>query len=130
MTLISKLVRYLIGGLLIGGFWYLNRHRPPWEEALRTIVVFAIVMAVLRTRLKRMHIDVHLVPLVATKAVLVAIAALLEQGIRHSTSNPSLIVALGLGVAVVLAGVVGDNYFFTQNAMPPVPSARPTRGAR
>lgn len=35
----SKATRYFLGGLLIGGFWYLNRHRPPWEEALRTIVV-------------------------------------------------------------------------------------------
>jgi peptidoglycan/LPS O-acetylase OafA/YrhL len=79
MTAMSKLVWYLIGGLLVGGFWYLNRHRPPWEEALRTIAVFAILMAVLKMRFKRLHIDVHLVPLVATKAVLVVIAAVVEQ---------------------------------------------------
>jgi peptidoglycan/LPS O-acetylase OafA/YrhL len=130
MTAISKLLRYLIGGVLIGGFWYLNRHRPPWEEALRTIVVFAIVMAVLKMRFKRMHIDVHLVPLVATKAVLVVIAAVVEQGIKHSTSNPSLIVALGLGAAVVLVGSLADKYFFTRTTLPPAPSATPAPDAR
>jgi hypothetical protein len=114
----SKAIRYLLGGLLIGGFWYLNRSRPPAEEALRTIVVFAVVMTLLRAKLKAQSVDVHLVPLIAAKAVLVVIAALVEESLKHSTSNPALVVAIGLGVAVALTGSIGDNYFFTRQSPP------------
>jgi hypothetical protein len=108
----TKASRYLLGGLVIGAFWYINRHRPPWEDAVRTIVLFAIVMSVLKVRLRR-KIDVHLLPLVATKGVLVLIAAAIEQAIRHSTSDAALIVACGLFVAVVLVGMIGDRFFFS-----------------
>jgi peptidoglycan/LPS O-acetylase OafA/YrhL len=118
MTSSSKVLRYVVGGLLIGGFWYLNRDRPPWEEALRTIIVFAILMMVLKARLKRRLLDVHLVPLIASKAVLVVIAAIVEQRLGPSTSNPSLIVAIGLAVAVALLGPIGDSHYFSR-AVPP-----------
>ncbi|WP_406348728.1 hypothetical protein OHA44_26860 [Streptomyces sp. NBC_00144] len=117
----SKVIRYVLGGLLIGGFWYLNRGRPVWEEALRTIAVFAVVMFLLRSRLKRRSIEVHLVPLVASKAVLVLIAAVVEYEFRDSVSSPSLVVAGGLGLAVMLLGPLGDRHFFTPLA-PPAPA--------
>jgi hypothetical protein len=113
-----KPVRYLLGGLLIGAFWYINRSRPPWEEALRTIVVFAVLMAALKQKLKRAPVEVHLVPLVLTKAVLVAIAAIVEQGLEHGMSDPSkapLYVALGLAAAVTLLGSIVDGLFFTRS---------------
>lgn len=111
----------MMGGLLIGGFWYLNRGRPPIEEALRTIVVFAVVMSVIKGRLRRRSVDVHLAPLIATKAVLVLIAAAVGAGLGHSISNPALVVAIGLGVAVCLVGALGDRHFFTQLS-PPSPA--------
>jgi hypothetical protein len=114
----SKVMRYVLGGLLIGGFWYLNRSRPPAEEALRTIVVFAVLMTFLKAKLKAQSVDVHLIPLIATKAVLVAIAALVEESLRHSIPNPSLVVAIGLGVAVILTGSLGNTYFFTRLSPP------------
>jgi peptidoglycan/LPS O-acetylase OafA/YrhL len=118
---LPKFVRYLLGGLLIGGFWYLNRHRPPWEEALRTIVVFALLMTVLKAKLRRSGVEVHLLPLVASKAVLVLIGALVEQGLTHSMTDPTdapLFVAAGLAIAVTVLGPIGDSRYFGR-----VPSA-------
>ncbi|WP_433893711.1 hypothetical protein [Streptomyces sp. CA-111067] len=109
-----KFVRYLLGGLIIGGFWYINRGRPAWEEALRTVVVFTVLMALLKARLKRKNVEVHLVRLVASKAVLVVIAAVVEDRIKDSVNNASLVVAIGLGLAVALLGPVGDNHYFTR----------------
>jgi hypothetical protein len=121
-----KPLRYLLGGLLIGGFWYLNRHRPPWEEALRTIVVFAVLMAALKAKL-RASVEVHLVPLVASKAVLVLIGALIQQGIEHSMTDPAnapLFVAAGLAVAVTILGPIGDSHYFTRvQSAPQIPAA-------
>jgi hypothetical protein len=50
--------------------------------------------------------------------VLIVIAALVEHGIEDSTSNASVIVAVGLGAAVALFGPLGDNHFFTRLAQP------------
>ncbi|MFE2376880.1 hypothetical protein [Streptomyces sp. NPDC059398] len=128
MTSSSKALRYLLGGLLIGGFWYLNRGRPVWEEALRTILVFAVVMFLLRSRLRRRSVEVHLVPLVASKAVLVVIAAVVEEQLKGSVGDASLVVAIGLGLAVMLLGPLGDSRFFTPLAPPmtakPLPHIR------
>ncbi|WP_406140174.1 hypothetical protein [Streptomyces sp. NBC_01089] len=126
MTSSSKVIRYVLGGLLIGGFWYLNRGRPVWEEALRTIAVFAVVMFLLRSRLKRRGVEVHLVPLVASKAVLVVIAAVVEDQLMDTVGNASLVVAAGLGLAVMLLGPLGDRHYFTRLA--PSAPARSTPG--
>lgn len=117
MTTLPTPVRYLLGGLLIGGFWYLNRHRPPWEEALRTIAVFAVLMIALRARLRNSAVEVHLVPLIASKAVLVLIAALVEQALTHAMSDPAdapLYVAAGLAAAVTVLGLIGDGHYFSR----------------
>jgi len=128
MTLTSKArIRYVVGGLLIGGFWYLNRGRTPFEEALRTIATFAVLMVVMKARLKRKSVDLHLVPLLAAKAVLIAIAALVEEGLKHSIGNPALVVSIGLGLAVALLGPLGDHRFFTSKKSPtPSPARSPT----
>jgi peptidoglycan/LPS O-acetylase OafA/YrhL len=114
MNASSKFVRYALGGLLIGGFWYLNKGRPAWEEVIRTVIVFSILMVVLRMRLRRTGVDVHLVPLIATKAALVVLAAVVEEALKHhAVSNSALIVSVGLGVAVFLAGFLADSHFFS-----------------
>jgi hypothetical protein len=114
MTSASKArIRYLVGGLLIGGFWYLNRHRAPWQEALRTLATFALLMTLLRARLQRKSVHVHLVPLVAAKGALVIVAALVQTALGHTMASPQLIVAFGLGLAVALLGPFGDKHFFT-----------------
>ena len=118
MTFAAKAVRYLIGGLVIGGFWYLNRGRNPWEDAVRTIIVFAVVMTLLRARFKRQSVDVHLVPLVLMKAVLVVAAAAIEEAVKPSVTDPALLVSIGLGVAVFLVGLLFDRFFFTRLAPP------------
>ncbi|MHA6765429.1 hypothetical protein [Streptacidiphilus sp. PAMC 29251] len=115
----KALIRYVVGGLLIGGFWYLNRGRTPWEEALRTLGVFAVLMLVMRMRLQRKSVQVHLVPLLAAKAALVATAALIEEGIKHSTGDPALVVAIGLGLTVALLGPLADHRFFTPKTAAP-----------
>jgi peptidoglycan/LPS O-acetylase OafA/YrhL len=114
-------IRYLVGGLLIGGFWYVNRGRPPWEEALRTFIVFAILMVVMRARLRRKSGDVHLVPLLATKAVLVAVAALIQGALLHLMGDAALAVAIGLALIVALLGPLGDQYFFARKLPIPTP---------
>lgn len=119
----KTLIRYIVGGLLIGGFWYLNRGRTPWEEALRTIATFAVLMLVMRVRLRRKSVHVHLVPLLAAKAVLIVIAALVEEGLEHSTGDAALIVAIGLGLAVAVLGPLGDHRFFTPITPTPTPTA-------
>jgi peptidoglycan/LPS O-acetylase OafA/YrhL len=121
MTSISKAMRYIIGGLLIGGFWYLNRGRPPWEEALRTFIVFAVIMLILKARLRTKSVNVHLVPLIASKAVLVIAAAIAQEELQHRTSNATLFVAIGLGAAIMLLGPLGDGQFFTRQ-LPPASS--------
>jgi hypothetical protein len=113
MTSSAKFIRYLIGGLVIGAFWYINRGRPPLEGALRTIVVFAAVMFFISTRLKHKGVEVRLAPLIASKAVLVVIAALIEQGIKGSVDNASLYVSIGLAAVVALLGPLGDSHYFT-----------------
>ncbi len=122
MTSSSKVVRYLVGGLLVGGFWYLNRGRPLWEEVLRVVVVFAVLMFLLRSRLRRRSVDVRLVPLVASKTVLVAAAAVVEWRIEGSVGDPSLVVAVGLGLAVALLGPLGDGHYFVPSASGPAVS--------
>jgi hypothetical protein len=121
MTSTSKAMRYIIGGLIIGGFWYLNRGRPPWEEALRTIIVFAVIMLILKARLRTKSVNVHLVPLIASKAVLVIAAAIAQEELLRTTSNATLFVAIGLGVAIMLLGPLGDGHFFTRQ-LPPASS--------
>ena len=123
MTFAAKAVRYLIGGLVIGGFWYLNRGRNPWEDALRTIIVFALVMTLIKGKLKRQSVDVHLVPLVVMKAVLVVAAAAVEEAIKPSAGQPALLVSIGLGGAVFLAGLLFDRFFFTRSAPPSASTA-------
>lgn len=121
MTAMPQPVRYLLGGVLIGGFWYINRARPPWEEALRTIVVFAILMAALKAKLRRASVNVQLLPLVASKAVLVLIAAIVQQALEHKTTDSAdapLFVAVGLAVAVALLGPIADGRFFS-SVQPP-----------
>ena len=127
MTEIPKPLRYLLGGLLIGGFWYLNRHRPPWEEALRTIVVFAVLMTALKAKLRSKSVNVHLVPLVASKAVLVGIAAVIGQALEKSMGNAQLVVAAGLAVAVTVLGPLGDSHYFSR--VPAAPRQVPGTGA-
>ena len=115
LTGVPKSIRYLLGGVMIGVFWYLNRHRPPWEEALRTIVVFAVLMAALKVKVKS-AVDIHLVPLVASKAAIVVAAAVVEQVLEHSlkaSSEVPLYVALGLAVTVAVLGPFGDSHYFT-----------------
>ncbi|SEP51128.1 hypothetical protein [Amycolatopsis saalfeldensis] len=115
---VAKIGRYLIGGLVIGGFWYLNKSRPAWEEALRTIVVFTVVMILVKARLKSKPVTIHLVPLIASKATLVLIAAGVEEALRtsHAVGDPALVVAIGLGLAVMLVGGLFHRFFFTVNA--------------
>ncbi|MGQ4512399.1 hypothetical protein [Streptomyces sp. DW26H14] len=113
-----KVVRYLIGGLVIGAFWYINRGRPAWEEALRTVVVFGVLMALLKARLRSKSVDVHLVPLIASKAALVLVAAVVQECVKGSVDNAALFVAIGLGLAVMLLGPVGDGHYFTRRVAP------------
>lgn len=110
-----KIVRYLAGGLVIGGFWYLNRGRPAWEEALRTIAVFTVLMVLLKMKLKNKPVTLHLVPLIISKAALVVLAAVIEEALRTSRAvhDPALFVSIGLGVAVTLVGALAHQYFFT-----------------
>jgi hypothetical protein len=127
MTPTAKVrIRYLVGGLLIGGFWYLNRGRSPWGDALHTIVVFAVLMVVMRARLRGKSVDIQLVPLLATKAVLVAAAALVEVGLKHSMGNAALVVSIGLALVVALLGPLADHRFFTRNTQPRTATPAPT----
>ncbi|WP_030908261.1 hypothetical protein [Streptomyces sp. NRRL F-5126] len=116
MSSSPKAVRYLLGGLIIGVFWYINRGRPAWEEALRTVVVFSVLMALLKARLRGRGVEVHLVPLIASKAALVLVAAVVQEGIKDSVGSAALVVAIGLGLAVTLLGPVGDGHYFTRMA--------------
>jgi peptidoglycan/LPS O-acetylase OafA/YrhL len=118
MSSSPKVVRYLLGGLIIGAFWYINRGRPPWEEAVRTVVVFGVLMALLKAKLKRRSVEVHLVSLVASKAVLVVLAAVVQERIKDSVGNAALVVAIGLALAVTLLGPVGDSHYFTRMVSP------------
>jgi peptidoglycan/LPS O-acetylase OafA/YrhL len=120
----AKLARYALAGLVIAAFWYLNRHRPLWEEMARTIVVFSLIMVALRLKLRRRGVDVHLIPLIGTKAVLVVAAAGVEEALKnHGTEHRQVIVACGLGVAFALAGFLFDRFFFS--LLPRDPSPNP-----
>lgn len=114
----KKAVGCVAVGLLIGGFWYLNRNRPPWEEALRTIVVFAAVLVLLKIRLKRRSMALRILPMFVVKAVLVVIAALIETVLTNAQAvgDPALVVAVGLGVAVSAAASLGHRYFLVHPA--------------
>lgn len=118
MTPMMKALRYVGGGLVIGAFWYINKGRPPWEEALRTIIVFSVVMVLVKGKLRNTPIDLHIVPMIATKAVLVIIAAAVETSIVGQVSDPALVTACGLGIAVILVGLVAHRFFFTMKAPP------------
>jgi hypothetical protein len=52
------------------------------------------------------------------KAVLVVAAAAIEEGIKSSVGQAALLVSIGLGVAVFLAGLLFDRFFFTRPAPP------------
>lgn len=110
----KSILRYALGGLLIGGFWYLNRERPPWEEALRTIMVFAAFLTFLKARLKRKSVELHLLPLFLAKLALIGIATTAQIYLASKVGDPALFVAIGLGLAVALIGPAGDSIFFSQ----------------
>ena len=107
-------LRYGIGGLVLGCFWFLNRHRPPWEEALRTLATFTLLMTLLKARLMRQSKDVHLAPLIAAKAVLVIVAALIQAALGHTMDDPGIVVAIGLGLTVAVLAPLADKRFFTR----------------
>jgi hypothetical protein len=119
-SMTKTVLRYVVGGLFIGGFWYINRSRSPVEEALRTLCVFAALLLFARARLKREAIEVHLVPLFLSKAVLVGGAAIVETMLEPRLNDPALIVAIGLGVVVAVLGPVGDRHFFTRMTATPI----------
>ncbi|MEZ0110031.1 MFS superfamily sulfate permease-like transporter [Catenulispora sp. EB89] len=131
LTGLPKSIRYLLGGVMIGLFWYLNRHRPPWEEALRTIVVFAVLMAALKAKVRSAGIDIHLIPLVVSKAAVVVAAAVVEQVLEHSmraSSDVPLFVALGLAATVAVLGPFGDSHYFTVAAEAQTSTEPPSTG--
>ncbi|WP_242154559.1 hypothetical protein [Sphingomonas sp. BAUL-RG-20F-R05-02] len=107
------LLRYLAAGLFVGGFWYLNRAKPPYEEVLRTLAVFALWLLILKSRLSHRSIELHFFPAFAGKAAMIIIAALAETPLRAWTDNPALPVAIGLALAVAGLGLVGHPHFFT-----------------
>ncbi len=116
MSTTAKAIRTLLPAVLIGAFWYLNKSRPPWEEAVRTIIVFAVIMVIVRMRVAKRGVRVHLVPLIVTKAVLIAVAAAIQYAIKGHVSDPALIIAIGLFVAVALSNLIGNRYFFSVDA--------------
>jgi hypothetical protein len=106
--------RYALGGVPIGGFWYLNRAHSPLEEAIRTLCVFALLLFLAQGRLRRKAITLHLIPLFLSKALLIVTAAIAETALAPLIANPAGVVAIGLGLAVALLGPLGDSRFFTR----------------
>ena len=107
-------LKYAIGGSVIGGFWYFNRQHPPWEEGLRTLIIFGALILLARARLRRRGIKVHFITLLATKAALVAIAVAAGTLLSPYMQGSALVVACGLGLAVAVLGAIFDGYFFTR----------------
>jgi peptidoglycan/LPS O-acetylase OafA/YrhL len=123
-------VRYLIGGVLIGTFWYLNRGRPPWEEAVRTLAVFAALILLFGLRLRYRSrqsnnpppVRIHFVTAIAAKAVLVTVAAVAQWLLGHKMTDPAAVVSIGLAITVALAGPRMNRHLFSVDAPAP---ARP-----
>ena len=108
------LLRYLAAGLFVGGFWYLNRGKPLYQEVLRTLAVFALWLLILKSRLSHRSIELRFIPAFIGKAVLVIIAAVTEMLLVAWTDNPALPVAIGLALAVTVMGPIGHRHFFTR----------------
>ena len=120
-------IRYLIGGLAIGAFWFLNRDRPAWEEALRTLATFAVLLLLLNLHLKRRPrnpgtppIKINFVGALAAKAALVAVAALAESILGHWMTSPAVVISIALAVAVALLGPL-LNHRLVHPTAPAVP---------
>jgi hypothetical protein len=64
--------------------------------------------------MKREAIELHLMPLFLSKALLVGAAAIAETMLVPWLSNPALAIAVGLGLAVAFLGPLGDSHFFTR----------------
>jgi predicted membrane protein len=87
-------------------------------------------MLVMKVRLQRKSVHLHLVPLLASKAALIVTAALVEEGLTHMMSNAALVVAIGLGIAVALLGPLGDHRFFTRTTPAAAATPAPTTNGR
>lgn len=108
-------LRYALMGLSIGTFWFIGRNRPAWEEAIRIIIVFTVIIVLFRLLLARRGIRVRLVPILCTKVVLVVIAAAVETLLSRWISEPGTYVAIGLALIIALGGPHFDRHLFRYN---------------
>lgn len=102
--------RYLILGVILGLFWYVNGAQPLWQHALRMLLIMAGVLIVLELLARRRHRGggdrPHIAHgrIIAAKLVLLAVAVGAEWLLDLYTSRADLIVAIGLAVVVAVAG--------------------------
>ena len=107
-------IRYAVIGVVLGGAWAANWGLPPWEHALRLVVLLLVVVPVvnlarsrhLRRRGRPAEPSSHLRGLVISKVILVALALVVEIALERwlPLGTATTVVALLLFVVVVVAG--------------------------
>jgi drug/metabolite transporter (DMT)-like permease len=117
---LKKSVSCILASLLIGGTWYLNRGRPPWEEAIRTAVVLRLLLILLKFGLKRISLNLRIVPILVATTILIVIAAFTEAALinSHSVQEPTVVVSIGLVLAVAATVLLGGGHFLPQRVLP------------
>lgn len=119
MTRTMKIhLKYLVMAAVIGGLWFQNRHRPAWEEGIRVLIVFALVMLLMKRLVARRGITIELGPALLTKTVLIAIALAVQLLVGRWTSDPAGYVAVGLALIIALLGPLFDHRFFSYTPTP------------
>ena len=106
----------ILASLLIGGTWYLNKGRAPWEEAIRATVVFRVALLLIKVGLRRRSLNLRVIPIFLATTILVVIAAFVETALinSHSVQNPAVVVSIGLTLAVVVTVLLGGRHFLPQ----------------
>jgi hypothetical protein len=105
-------LRYTIMGLAIGTFWFLGRDRPAWEEAIRVIIVFTILIIIFRALLGRRGIRIRLAPILVTKITLIVVAAGVETLLGLWVPGAGVYVAIGLALVIGVGGPRFDRHLF------------------
>jgi len=121
-------VRYAVIGIALGGAWLWNKGLPPWQHALRLLVLVLVLVPAanhlrtryLRRRGQQVQPSTHLRGLVIAKVILVvaALGAELLFDLWLPLATATTVVAALLAVAVVLAGPLAHEWIVSGGRRP------------
>ena len=116
-------IRYLVLGAVLGVPWAVQSGNPPWEHALRTLIVLAIALPAATVVLHRYAAKsgrqvprLRHGPLIAAKLGLVVAAMTGQWLLAMAMDHANIPVGIALVLAVSILGPKFDHFFISEPA--------------